>query len=56
MDKYEEGEDLMEEELSDVDYLRNLADRLFKVPAVYGVDQYDYERLLEIAFCLEEKK
>lgn len=30
-------------------FLRDLAERLFRVPVMYGVDQGDCDRLLEIA-------
>lgn len=41
-------------ELSAVAYLRNLSDRLMHVPVMYGTDQYDSERLREIASKIEE--
>jgi hypothetical protein len=36
-------------ELGDQEYLRNLAERLMHVPVMYGTDQYDCDRLLELA-------
>ena len=39
--------------MTDVVYLRNLADRLFRVPGVYGTDQYDCDRLQSIADSLK---
>ena len=39
--------------LTNSDYLRDLAERLMAVPAVYGVDQGDVDRLLDIAHQLE---
>jgi hypothetical protein len=36
-------------EISDTEYLRNLSDRLMGVPACYGTDQYDCDRLRGIA-------
>lgn len=41
-------------ELSDADYLRNLSRRIFKIPANYGTDQYDYDRLREIAEQIDD--
>lgn len=41
------------EELSDIDYLRDLADRINKIPTMYGTDGYDVERLQEMANKLE---
>lgn len=41
------------EELNDVQYLRDLADRVFCIPVKYGTDQYDMERLYRIARDLE---
>jgi hypothetical protein len=37
------------EQQSDAEYLRDLCDRVMAIPIMYGVDQYDCERLLEIA-------
>ena len=42
-----------DEELTDPQYLRDLADRLFKIPVMYGTDQYDCDRLEWIAKELE---
>jgi hypothetical protein len=39
---------------SDVEYLRDLAERLMHVPVMHGVDQGDVSRLHEIATKLEE--
>lgn len=36
-------------EMSDAEYLRDLAERLMHVPATYGTDGYDTDRLSEIA-------
>jgi hypothetical protein len=33
----------------DIDYLYDLAERLMRVPALYGVDQSDVDRLISIA-------
>ena len=38
-----------EEQLSDTDYLEDLAERLRHIPASYGTDDYDIDRLYEIA-------
>jgi hypothetical protein len=43
------------DEMSDVDYLRDLAERIFRIPVMHGVDQSDYERLLIIARYLARK-
>lgn len=43
-----------EVELTDVKYLRDLAQRLFRVPVMYGVDQGDCSRLEDIATNLEK--
>ena len=40
---------------TDADYLRDLAERLMAVPALYGVDQGDVDRLLEIASTLTQE-
>lgn len=34
---------------NDADYLRDLAERLMRVPVMYGTNQCDCDRLLEIA-------
>jgi hypothetical protein len=39
----------MEGGVVNADYLRDLAERLMAVPAMYGTDQGDVDRLLEIA-------
>jgi hypothetical protein len=36
-------------ELSDKDFLKDLAERLMSVPCTYGTDQYDTDRLIVIA-------
>lgn len=38
-----------ESELPTPAYLRDLAERIFRIPTVHGVDGYDYDRLLGIA-------
>lgn len=43
------------QELSPVEYLRNLSDRLMEVPCMYGTDQYDCDRLNEIAHLMEQR-
>lgn len=37
------------DEMSDADYLRDLSDRIFRIPVMHGVDQGDCSRLQEIA-------
>lgn len=37
----------------DADYLRDLAERLYRIPVVYGVDSADYDRLRRIASRIE---
>jgi hypothetical protein len=44
-----EGEDIEEPELDNVEYLRDLADRIFRIPVMHGVNGYDYDRLYRIA-------
>lgn len=39
-------------ELGPAEYLRDLAERLMHVPAMYGTDGYDCDRLKEIARVL----
>lgn len=39
----------MKEELGIIDYLQDLSQRLLHVPTMYGVDQGDIQRLVEIA-------
>jgi hypothetical protein len=34
-------------------YLRNLADRIFRIPVMYSVDQGDCDKLREIARAIE---
>lgn len=43
----------MDDELPDVEYLRNLAQRLMYVPVMYGTDQADCDRLYRLARELE---
>lgn len=43
----------MTDELNDAAYLRDLAERLMHVPVIYGTDQSDVVRLLEIAQVLD---
>ncbi len=43
----------MEKELNSAEYLRDLAERLMRVPVMYGTDQSDVSRLYEIARELE---
>lgn len=38
-----------EYENTDAEYLRNLAERIFQIPVMYGTDQGDTDRLLQIA-------
>ncbi|MHA2427807.1 MAG: hypothetical protein ACXADB_07270 [Candidatus Hermodarchaeia archaeon] len=38
-----------EGELNDADFLKNLAKRIWEIPVQHGVDQYDSERLRDIA-------
>jgi hypothetical protein len=38
-----------EPELDNVEYLRDLAGRIFRIPVMYGTDGYDYDRLYRIA-------
>jgi hypothetical protein len=35
-------------------FLRNLAERIFEMPVTLGVDQGDYDRLLEISFLIDD--
>lgn len=46
----------MREELNDVEYLRDLAERLMHVPVMYGTDQFDVEKLHRIAKQLEKEE
>jgi hypothetical protein len=46
--------DATDDELPPVEYLRDLADRIFQIPVKHGVDQGDHSRLLEIARSLED--
>jgi hypothetical protein len=43
----------MSRDLTDVEYLRDLAERLRHIPVMYGTDDGDIDRLLEIARALE---
>ena len=43
-------------ETETLDFLRDLAERLMAVPAIYEIDQGDVDRLLEIARELEDRK
>ena len=40
---------------TDADFLRDLAERLMVVPVMYGVDQSDVDRLIEIANQLTQE-
>lgn len=42
------------EKMTDVEYLRDLAERLMRVPVVHGTDQADVERLQFIASHMED--
>lgn len=42
-------------ESKDVEFLRDLAQRLWHIPVMYGVDQSDADRLDSIARKLEKK-
>ncbi len=46
----------MTKELNNVDYLRDLAERLMHIPVMYGTDQGDVSRLERIAKYLERNK
>ena len=41
-------------ELDDAVYLRNLAERLMRIPVMYGTDGYDIDRLHQIAAFLDK--
>jgi hypothetical protein len=43
---------MMEEAIT---YLRELAERIMRIPATYGVDQSDTDRLLEIANAMADE-
>ena len=43
----------MEKELNEADYLRDLAERLRRIPVMYGTDGGDISRLYEIAGILD---
>lgn len=43
----------MDEDLTDVEYLRDLAKRIFQIPVMYGTDQADCDRLCHIADKLD---
>jgi hypothetical protein len=45
----------MGKELPTVEYLRDLAERLMRVPVMYGTDQGDVDRLLAIARLVEKR-
>jgi hypothetical protein len=42
------------ERMTDGEYLRDLAERLMRIPVVHGTDQADVERLQFIASHLED--
>jgi len=44
------------DEKSDVDYLRDLSERLREIPVMYGIDGYDIDRLSNMATTLELSK
>ena len=46
----------MNEYTFDVEYLRDLANRLMRVPVMYGTDQGDVDRLHRLASKLESKE
>jgi len=46
---------LDEDDLSDAAYLRDLSDRLMRVPVMYGVDQGDVERLADMGSKLKAR-
>lgn len=46
----------IEDELSDEDFLKDLADRLMKIPVMYGTDQADVDKLYEIANKLRDSE
>lgn len=51
------GDDNVEDPLdvmTDKEYLKDLAERLFKLPAACEVDQYDYDRVMLIATAMPE--
>lgn len=50
------GHDAIEVQLSDPEYLRDLADRLMRIPVMYGTDQGDCSRLIEMAKALEQNE
>lgn len=41
------------QELSPVDFLRDLSNRIMHIPVMYGTNQYDADRLNEIAREIE---
>ncbi len=43
-----------EPELSDKEYLKDLAERLLHVPVMYGIDGYDIGRLSDMSSALPE--
>lgn len=52
----EAGDEAGDNELPPAAYLRDLAARINRIPVMYGTDQYDVERLEEIAANLEPEK
>jgi hypothetical protein len=42
--------------MTNPDFLRDLAERLMRVPVMYGVDQGDADRLVRISLWIEEIK
>ena len=50
----EPDDDDDEKVLSDVAYLRDLAERLTHVPVMYGTDQYDVDRLHQVVKRLND--
>ena len=49
-EKDEEHEEMAS---SDIEFLRSLAEKIFRTPVAYGFDQYDSDRLEEIANRME---
>lgn len=52
----EDEEDEEYVELSDYDYLRDLAERLRNVPVMYGIDGYDIDHLPIVAENIKLRK
>ena len=46
----------MPHNMSDADYLRHLAECVRQIPIMYGVDDYDIDRLYEIAATASTEK